>query len=475
MKIFSQFARVLSLARLRPFDTSTSGGRSQERYRRAALTTVTAGIARAISLLTSLISVPLTFRYLGSERYGIWMVLISLISVMGFADLGIGNGLVNAVSEAYGKDDRQLAKEHVTSALFLMLGIASVFAVAGILIFPRMPWLRLFNVTSAPVAAEGARAFLVLYCWFVINIPLGVVTRAQTGLQQGYASQTVGAFGNIASLLGLLLVVALHGSLASLVFASTFGVVLATLLNGWLLFRDHPWLWPSWQSYRRSSAHKILTLGAMFFVLQCASAIGFASDNIVIAQVLGAAAVAAYAVPQKLFSFVPMMINLGIAPLWPAYGEALARGDQAWVRRVFLGSLGVTLAFAIPQSALLVLGGPWILRVAVGKSLHAPMLLLVVLGIWGVVSSASSVVGSLLNGAGIMKAQTIVSVVANLSNLALSIFFTRRLGVIGVCLGSIVTQVVIAYPAYFFIIRGLFRTLENTKIAYALQQAAPSP
>ena len=40
----------------------------------------------------------------------------------------------------------------------------------------------------------------------------------------------------------------------------------------------------------------------MFFVMQCAFAVAYSSDNIVIAQVLGAAAVAAYAVPQKLFS-----------------------------------------------------------------------------------------------------------------------------------------------------------------------------
>ena len=49
-------------------------------------------IAKAIALLTGLVSVPLTFRYLGAERYGIWMVLVSIIAAMGFADLGIGNG-----------------------------------------------------------------------------------------------------------------------------------------------------------------------------------------------------------------------------------------------------------------------------------------------------------------------------------------------------------------------------------------------
>jgi len=468
--VLQKTKRIFSLCRLRPFDTSTSEGRSNERFRRAALTTVSAGGARAISLLAALISVPLTFRYLGPERYGIWMVLISIISVMGFADLGIGNGLINTISEAYGKDDHALAKEHLTSAFVMLLSVAVVLAVAGVVVYPFVPWLRLFNVSTWSVAVEGARAFLVLYSWFVISIPLGVVARVQAGLQQGYLPQIIGAFGSISTLLALLVVIALHGNLAWLVFASTFGAVVGTLVNGWLLFREHPWLVPSLHAFRQDSAKKVLRLGLMFFVLQCAVAVGYTSDNIVIAQILGAAAVASYAVPQKLFSFVGMLVGMGITPLWPAYGEALARGDVAWVRRVFLGSLWLTLAISVPLCTLLALAGPWILKVAVGKSLEAPILLLVVLGLWGVVSSVSAPIAMLLNGAGAIKAQTLIAVIASLTNLAVSVFLTRRFGVIGVCSGSIITQILIVFPGCSLVIKSLFRNFTNAIIDDSLSQ-----
>ena len=164
MQTFPQIARLVSLFRLRPFDTSTEGGRSKERFRRAALTTMTSVAARAIALLTALISVPLTFRYLGAERYGIWMVLISIIAAMGFADLGIGNGLMNAVSEAYGKDDHHLAKEYITSALALMLCIATLLALAGAVAYPFLPWLRLFNVKSGELRRkEPGRSWCCMY------------------------------------------------------------------------------------------------------------------------------------------------------------------------------------------------------------------------------------------------------------------------------------------------------------------------
>jgi O-antigen/teichoic acid export membrane protein len=202
--------------------------------------------------------------------------------------------------------------------------------------------------------------------------------------------------------------------------------------------------------------------------------IGYNSDNIVIAQVLGAAAVAAYAVPQKLFSFIAMVVGMGISPLWPAYGEAIARGDVAWVRRAFLGSLWVALAISVPLSTLLVAVGPWILRVAVGKSLHAPLSLLIVLAAWGVASAISVVTSMLLNGAGVLKAQTIIAVVASLSNLALSVFLTRRFGVIGVCSGSLITQVLIAFPAFSILIRNLFRDLASKGTGGGLVQQGPA-
>jgi len=68
-------------------------------------------------------------------------------------------------------------------------------------------------------------------------------------------------------------------------------------------------------------------------------AIGYASDNIVIAQIIGAAAVAVYAIPQKMFSFIEVVASMAVSPLWPAYGEALARGDVRWIRNTFAYTL----------------------------------------------------------------------------------------------------------------------------------------
>jgi len=62
--------RGLSLLRRESFDTSDESGRSKERYRRAAFTTLASIGARGIAILTSLITVPLTLHYLGADATG---------------------------------------------------------------------------------------------------------------------------------------------------------------------------------------------------------------------------------------------------------------------------------------------------------------------------------------------------------------------------------------------------------------------
>lgn len=101
---------------LRSFDVSTDAGRSDERHRRIALTSATGIGSRVIASVTMLVSLPLTVRYLGEERYGLWMTIGSLVSILGVTDLGLGYGVINRVAEADGRDDRdpvEIGRAHV--------------------------------------------------------------------------------------------------------------------------------------------------------------------------------------------------------------------------------------------------------------------------------------------------------------------------------------------------------------------------
>lgn len=107
-RVFSQIASVL---RHSPGKQDTAQDRSHERYRLAALYGSAVLLAKIVSVVTSLITVRLAIRYLGSERYGMWLTISSIVLMLGSADLGMSSGLVNIVADALGREDTAGARK----------------------------------------------------------------------------------------------------------------------------------------------------------------------------------------------------------------------------------------------------------------------------------------------------------------------------------------------------------------------------
>src|SRR3954467_2989232 len=99
-RLWQRVRLYASVLRFRAFDTSTSNGRSLERYRRIALTSAASFIGKLIHSAVLFLSVPVAVSYLGKERYGLWMTISSIIAMFGFTDFGLGHGLMSTLSDA---------------------------------------------------------------------------------------------------------------------------------------------------------------------------------------------------------------------------------------------------------------------------------------------------------------------------------------------------------------------------------------
>ncbi len=250
------------------FDTSTPEGRSRERYRRVALTAISSAGAKVVAVVTMLIAVPLTLHYLGSERYGMWMTINSIVAMMGFANLGMGLGVMNAVSEAHGQEDRQAAVRYVSSGFFMLSGVALIILIGFAVAYPMIPWQRVFNVTSPQAIREAGPAMGIFIACFAANLPLGMVQQVQLGYQEGFINSLWESAGKVLGLVGLLLVIYLQAGLVWLVVAVAGAPVLAWLFNSMFLYSySRPWLCPRLQNYHRASARKVLHTGLFFFHL----------------------------------------------------------------------------------------------------------------------------------------------------------------------------------------------------------------
>jgi len=442
----------------RPADTIPP---MKERDRRVVFTMFAAAGARAISLLTLLVSVPLTVNYLGTERYGLWVTISSLLALLSFADLGIGNGLLNAITQCHGRDDREAARQYVASGLLILTGVALLLALILGIAYPWISWKAIFNVSDPKAVAEAGPATAVFLACFLANIPLSVVQKVQQGYQEGFIDSAWLAAGKLLALIGLLLVISFKGGLPWLVLALAGSPVLVACANGIALFAFRkPFLRPRLSDATWAYGRRVLDIGFLFFIVQTAAAVAYSADNFIVAHFIGPQAVAEYSVVYQMSSLGPVLLSMFLIPLWPAYGEAIVRGDSQWVRTTFRRSIAIGLSVNVPYALLLMFYGNVAIHLWVGNKITASFMVLVAFAIWTMMNSFSGAMAALLNGANAMRFQAVCAVLMACLNLLLSIILTKSIGLSGVIWGSIIAQVLLVFvPSTVYISRFMQRLM----------------
>ena len=442
----SHITYYLSLLRIQPADITTPEGRARERVRRVALTSFVAAAGKGVTLLISLISIPLTLNYLGAERYGMWMVAASAIALLEFADLGIGNGLLTLISESDGRDDRAGARVFVSSAFFVLSVIAMGLLLIFVLVYSVIPWHRVLNVASDAAVRESAPTIALLAIFAAFNFPIGIAQRIQLGYQEGYTADLWSTAGNVFGLIGVLTAIYLHAGLPWLVFAMCGAPTFAKLLNWFFLFmRSRPWLFPTLRFFDYAIARKIITTGFYFLVLQAMILIGNASDSLIIAHYLGASAVSAYVVVQRIF-MVTMFSQFFVIPLWPAFGEAISRNDYPWARKTMKNAIRICLLLSAATALPLLLFGKKIINVWIGPGFAPSYFLLTGFALFVFLSSQGGVVSSFLKNGNLIKKQVAYYAIATFVSLLLKFPLVQLWGTAGA-----IWATVVGYGLFFVI------------------------
>jgi O-antigen/teichoic acid export membrane protein len=457
----SRIIPAISLVRLQPFSDATSEGRAKERYRRIILAGAGSVLANLAATASMLIIIPMMLRHLGPERYGLWLAISSFLGLLNFADLGLGNGLINAIAAACGQNDRYAQTKSVSSA-GMLLGVLSATSILGFAIaYPWVPWQKLFNLSSSIAVTEAGPAMAALFACMAIQIPLGVVVKARLGCQDGFANSLWTTLGHALGLLAVVAITQFGFGLTVLVLAYYIPPILATAFNGLHLMRVRPWLRPVASAVCRRTAIGLLRLGSVFFVLQITTAVIYWSDNLIIANTVGPNSVAEYAVPMRLFSIPQLIISVLLTPIWPAYGDAIARRDMRWVKTTLLWSVLASFVLSLSASAALLLMDKAIFRLWLGDQLSPPKSLMFLMATWCVLSAVGSSVAMFLNGAHIVRLQIVTSVLMAPCKIALSFTLAPILGPSGVLIGTLVPYALFNLLPYAIVVPRLLAALAS--------------
>ena len=433
--------------------------RSLERKNKIIKTFSVGIYAKMVGVFVAFAMVPLAVDYLGSEQYGLWVAVSSLIAMLSFADGGVGNALVNMVSRATGANSKNPLPPIISTGYF----VVTIIALCGALIFfstyTAVPWGWVFGIVDGINNEQLSLLVLIVGVAFFLGMPFSVVGNVQRGFQEGNVQAFWNAKGRLLSLLFVYIVIRMDLGILGFAVAFVMGPIVAAAVNSikyfFLTKRD---LLPKLSLVSRSEAKAVLGVGGLFFILQITSAVQMQADNIIIANMLGTSFVTQYAICMQLFLAVPMLLGLLWAPLWPAYREALASDDAEWIKRIFIKSMKLALMVGIPASLIFIVLGQDIIRLWVGDEVVPSRELLIGCGIWMLMVIMGNALAVLLNGLQVIKTQIIIASSAAVLNIVFSVWLISRFGVEGAVYGTVLSYLLCALIPYCFLVPKLFKS-----------------
>lgn len=384
---------------------------------------------RAVAVVGPLLLIPVAIDHLGTSLFGLWVTLAAVTSVATFSDLGMGNGLLTLLPKALADGETDHARGLVSSAYALLAAVSASAIALLALTFPYVPWEAVFDPDATLDQSRVRLVVGVSLALTALAAPLNLSLRLYYATQRAHLAALWTSVSVLAPLIPVLVAVRVDTDpFLVVVLLIAAGPVTQLVASLWFFIRVAPELRPgprlaSWRLVRR-----LFRLGSLFLGLSVALVLSTSLDNVVLAQSVGLASVTAYAIPAKVFAQLAQAMTLLSLPLWAATGDAIARGDSAWVRRATGWMVSASAGAAALAGLAAVVAGPPALRAWLGHPVPLPTSVLLGLALATTVTAALSPLFMVLNAAGVVVPQIIGWGAFALITLPLKYFATDAWG-----------------------------------------------
>ena len=413
------------------------------RTRKAQLNTIIGLVVKGSGMLISLLLVPLTIDYLSKEVYGTWLTISSIVTMLMFLDIGIGNGLRNKFSEAVSKQEIRLARVYVSTSYFIFGIIQVGFILIFITSFRFIPWQKIFNTTIDLDQLQTVVLLTVIS--MSVKLVLDILSYVLFALQESGQVGIINLLSNLFILVGTYaLSRSTDGNLIYLAIVTTGLPMITALFSGIILYNNQLYVYrPSLRLADFKYAKNLLSLGYKFFFIQISAVVVFYADNLIVTQLFGPAEVTTYNVAFRYFNSFNTLFTIALAPYWSAFTEASVKDDMEWIRQTHnrLQKLWIGLVILIP---IMILMADSVYQMWIGDRVKIPLQLNICMGLFCIVSSWNNIIATVTNGLGKVKLQLYYALLAASMNIPLAIFLGQKLkmGSAGVVLAATVSLLI---------------------------------
>ena len=413
--------------------------------------------ARAFTLpviaIAGLLLTRLVVSNVGEAGYATYALIVGLVALVPFLDLGIGAAVTDAVSRRDSSPAGDVAS--VIHRSVRILGLLALGVIAVSWIFAGLGlWAPILGV---PNSSDVEIASAIGFTLFGISIPLSLGARILQGAERNYIAvglQTLMALTGlfvvaIAAWLNAPLWVYVSGPFLGAVVVAISTTLIASRVTGISLF---------------SSSHVAPSpsVGPMV-IISLAEPVAWQADRLILSHFSTVNAVATYSLVFALFAPLSSLVAASGNSLWPLFAKRRV-ADTLRVRDLLTTTAGFAGLGVLLAGALVAIG-PFLTRFMSKGTINVPTSLFMAFGIVIIIVSAwapSAMTLTYPKGLRFMAGLTMAQVV---TNIPLSIVLASKYGAVGPVVASGIVIAVALAAGFAFAVREIRGKTMSTESA----------
>jgi O-antigen/teichoic acid export membrane protein len=387
-------------------------------------------------LVLAIISAPIFIRYLGVARYGLLILLNSILTPMGLLNLGFAEATTKYVAESYGRGDIDEVGRYLRTTLLFNTWVGILGAVV-IALIARFLATSVFKISPADQKTAEVALRWIAAGWLVTEVQ-GTFAAVPAALQR-YRLVSVGNTIVQALNIGIsMLVLALGGDLLVLIAARFCWSVASTI--GWMLLdrRLLPGVsfWPHLDpvAFKRSFGYGIWQTVSTF-----GGTIGDQADKFLLGIYVSTSAVALFNIPDTIYSAGYIVVSKLGEVLFPAVSDLQGKGDNDRLRGMVLESTWLLVVLMSAIMGTVVVFAHDFLRLYMGNDIaNQSSQIMQVLALQAFFSAASIGIHQYLRGTAHTPWLALISGVTGALIALVSILLVPRYGLAGAAWSQLV-------------------------------------
>lgn len=400
---------------------------------------------KPISMILSFVYIPLLITYLGTEKYGLWATMLSIISWINYCDVGVGQGLRNLLSKELTHNQYKDAQRTISTAYFIITIISTIMLAISICIISSANLYKLFN-TSIDLKIP----LYICFAFICLNFILALCNMVLFALQLSEQVAIRNCITQVLNILGLFFLKSFSSEnliYVSILFGFTSSITyIYTSCN---LIKKYPFLNLDYTKIDSKKIKDISNLGIKFFLVQIPLIIISSMDNLLVTHLYGASSTTVYSVANSVFHAAASLFGAYIVPYWSQTTVAMARGDINWIKKA---SKRLNILAILFNSILVIIYLLFdiVINIWLGRDLVFPPYLVGSMCLYYCLYSIIIANVQLINGTGFLNVQLVMNIIYGISYIPLAFLLSTKLGfgVLGIRIVGIVFNLlgVIIYP-----------------------------